>query len=118
MTFLKIAGGILLTLVVSTGALSLADLTSRGVAPRDLIFASIGEAQRKYNIGSLAATVQSTVSGGATGGISSLLQSAGAGAVRYLEKLREGKLPLVVIRHAPVHAHTISSQQTFHGSTI
>ena len=111
MTFLKIAGSILLALVVSTGALPLTDLTSGGVAAGDWIVASAGEAQRKYNIGSLAATVQSTEYGDVIGDILSWLQSAWVVVVQYLEELRESKLPLVDMRHAPVYAHTITSHR-------
>ena len=81
-TALKIAGGILLAPVVAIGALSLAGFTPGGVAAGDLVFClHRGGPTLKYNIGSLAAAVQSTVYGGATGGVFSLLQAAGAGAI-------------------------------------
>ena len=59
--------------------LSCLGFTSGGVTAGDLIFClHRGGPTLKYNIGSLAAMVQSVVYGGATGGIFSVLQSAGA----------------------------------------
>ena len=59
-------------------ALPLIGFTPAGVAAGNSTLASIRDPMLMYNIGSLAAIAQSIVYGGATGGIFSLLQAAGA----------------------------------------
>ena len=74
-----IAGCILLVWVVTIVIRFFASFTPRGVAAGDLIFClHRGGPTLKYNIGSLAARVQSKVYRGETRGIFSVLQSAGA----------------------------------------
>ena len=77
-TALCIAGAALLAPFAIGGALAAVGFTSAGVAAGNLFFLTQRTRLLSYSLGSVAATVQSVVYGGATGGLFSLLQSAGA----------------------------------------